>query len=247
MESRKGGEERDNGRRPGAGYGRVIGLEAVPARLRVMLVDDYASSREALAFVIERQPGMTVVAQAGTLREACGALSGLRSAPDVVVVEPELPDGEGAELLHRLRASGCKPGALVLSAHPGSARAARTVFAGARGVMHRSASLDEVVEAVRRAGRGEALLSAAEVHEISRAAGGRYAQEREERKKLDKLTGREKEILDALTRGLSDRQISEGLHITEGTVRQHVAKSLAKLEVSSRLQAALFGLRNRAS
>ena len=257
MELRKVGETRSNGRQAGTVCGPTIGSDSigsdprdaslandVPAKLRVMLVDGYASSREALAFVIERQRGMMVVAQAGTLQGACSALSRISPSPDVVVVDPELPDGEGADLLHQLRAFRCAAAVLVLSTHPESASVARTVLAGALGVMHRSAGLNDVVDAMRRLGRGKALLSSADIHGFSRVVARQHEEERDERVRFCRLTKREKEILGALTRGLSDKQISEELYIAEGTVRQHVAKLLAKLEVPSRLRAALFGLRN---
>ena len=162
---------------------------------------------------------------------------------DVLVLQPRLPDGDGAEILGRLRARGCGARTLVLDARSEPSDVARLVAAGASGVVDRRAGLRDVVDAVRRLGQGEALLSYAQVHEFSRAAVRRHEREREERARLRRLTAREKEILDALTRGLSDREISAELFITEGTVRQHTTRLLAKLEVASRLKAALLGLR----
>lgn len=249
---RKDGETRSNGHRVDTGYALNVGPEprsggqmnTVSAKLRIMLLDDCVYSREALAFVIERQPDMMVAAQAGTLEEARNVLSGIKPSLDVIVLEPELPDGEGEDLLRHLRTAGCEARVLVLSPRPESAVVARTVLAGAQAIMPGSSSLNDVVEAVRRLGRGAMLLSCAEFHGFSRAV-ARQRQERDERAKLRRLTNREKEILDALTRGLSDKQISEELHITEGTVRQHVARLISKLEVSSRLKAAVIALRNR--
>jgi DNA-binding NarL/FixJ family response regulator len=212
--------------------------------IHVLLVDDHASTREPLAYMMEQEPDLTVVAQAGSVAEARRALVSEGASVDVAVVDLGLPDGSGEELIPVLRAAHYRAAALVLTYFSDRERLARAVEAGASGVLHKSSSVEEVVEAVRRLHSGEQLLTRAEVFEALRLVDRERRKDREARLSFERLTDRELEVLQALAEGLSDREISDRFHVGSATVRTHVTSILAKLGAASRLQALVFAVRH---
>jgi len=210
---------------------------------RIFLVEDHASFRQALAFMFEREGEFVVAGQAGSLAEAHALLRRSPDDFDVVVVDLSLPDGDGFGLITEL-SSRPNVMTLVLSASLEPTRFARAVEAGASGVLHKSAPIGEIVDAVRRLRSGEALLSPAEVVEMLRMVSRRRQEEYEARRAIEKLTPREKQVLAALGEGLDSRDIADKLHITVETERTHMVNILGKLEVHSRLQALVFAARH---
>jgi DNA-binding NarL/FixJ family response regulator len=207
---------------------------------RVLLVDDHATFREPLAFMFEREPEFEVKAEAGSLAEARGMLEGV----DLAVVDLDLPDGNGTELIGELRAANPRGAVLVLTASAERDAYARAVEAGAAGVLHKSVRIKEVVGAARRLMAGEPLLSTGEVVELLQLAGRRREENHDARRAVESLTPREREVLESLAEGLSDKQISERLNVGIGTVRNHVVNIFNKIGVHSRLQALLFAVRH---
>jgi len=212
--------------------------------IQVMLVDDHDTFREPLAFMLERESDLTVVAQPRSLAEAREVLEGAELAVDVAIVDLNLPDGSGTDLIKELRASRPRTKALVLSAISEQGYLAGAIEAGAAGIMHKSVPTSGLVEAVRRLAAGEQLLSQQEVIEALRFIVRERESHREAQALSAKLTVREREVLQALGEGLSDKDIARRLHVGTGTVHSHVANILSKLEVSSRLQALVFAVRH---
>ena len=213
-------------------------------KTRILLVEDHASFRQALAFMFEREEEFSVVGQAGSLAEAREFLNGSANATDVAVCDLALPDGDGFDLIEEFAAKGNKVTTLVLSASLEPARFARAVEAGASGVLHKAAAIGDIVNAVRRLKAGEALLSPNEVIEMLRMVGRKRQEEMEAQRSVDRLTRREKEVLQALAEGLDSKDIAEKLHITVETERTHMVNILNKLDVHSRLQALVFAARH---
>jgi DNA-binding NarL/FixJ family response regulator len=201
--------------------------------IRIMILDDHDTFREPLAFMLEREPEFTVVARPRSLSEARGIVGDDGFEVDVALVDLNLPDGSGADLIKDLRISRRRSTGLVLRA-----------TAGAAGVMHKSAPMADLVEAVRRLSAGEQLLSQEEVIEALRFLTRVRESTREARLASERLTPREREVLQALAEGSSDREIARRLHVGEGTVHSHVTNILSKLEVASRLQALVFAVRH---
>lgn len=223
---------------------RDSGVEGGLHAMRVMLVDDHSSFREPLAFMLDRENEFEVVAQAGSLAEAREILADDRLAVEVVLVDLDLPDGSGVELIGYLSETRPKAAALVLSAFSDRSRIVRAIEAGASGVLHKSASIAEIVEAVRRLGSGEPLLSQQEVVEALWTVARERAEDQEARITIGRLTPREREVLQAIAEGWSDKVIADRLYMGVGTVRSHVTSILQKLGVRSRLQALLFAVRH---
>lgn len=212
-----------------------------------MLVDDHTSFRQPLAFMLEREPDLTVVAQAGSLAEAREVLRGAHEdgpGVDVAIVDLELPDGFGTEFVAELLADDPDVHVLVLSAFSDKGTLALAVEAGAAGVLHKSSRIDDITDAVRRLRSGEQLLSQREVIEAVRYVSRTRSEAREAQLMVAKLTPRERDVLQALAEGLSDKEIAERLYVGIGTVRSHTTSLLSKLEVRSRLQALVFAVRH---
>jgi two-component system, NarL family, nitrate/nitrite response regulator NarL len=210
--------------------------------IRVLLVEDHASFRQALAFMLEREPGFEVAGQVGSLAEARELNGEVLEKVEVAIVDLALPDGDGLDLIEDL-SSQPRTMTLVLSASLEPGRFARAVEAGASGVLHKSTPIKDIVEAVRKLRAGEALLSPAEVVEMLRLVGRERQEEHAARQAVERLTPREKEVLQALAEGLESREIAEKLNVTVETERTHMVNILHKLGVHSRLQALVFAAR----
>ena len=206
---------------------------------RVLLVDDHAAVRQAIAAMFERERDFKVVGQAASLAEARGMLKEV----DVAVVDLGLPDGYGGELITELSVVNPRSQALVLSASLDRTEIARAIESGAAGTLDKVAQLDELVDAVRRLRAGETLIPLDEVLELLRFAGQQREHERQDRAAIARLTPRELEVLQALAEGLDSQAIADRLYISIRTERNHVANILAKLGVHSQLQALVFALR----
>jgi DNA-binding NarL/FixJ family response regulator len=208
-----------------------------------MLVDDHASLRRPLAFMIEREPDLTVVGEAGALADARRLLAD-GVTPDATVLDLDLPDGNGAALIPSLRAANRHGFALVLSGVVDARSRARAVAAGAAAVFPKTTDIENVIAAIRRLNAGEVLISAADAVELARAAERYEQQDRALAAGVAELTPREKEILRALADGLSDKEIADRLFIGDKTVRNHVTSLLGKLGADSRLQALVIAIRH---
>jgi PAS domain S-box-containing protein len=216
--------------------------EAPEEEVRILLVEDHSSVRQAMASLFEREQGFRVVGQAGSLSGARQMLDGV----DVAIIDLGLPDGYGGELIKELRGSNPQAQALVLSAFLDHAEIARAVESGAAGVLHKLVEMDEVVEAVRRLRAGDTLLPLEEIVELLRFAGSHREEEYEARQAVGRLTSREEEVLQALAEGLDSREIAERLHISLKTEANHMTSVLNKLGVHSRVQALVFAVRHGA-
>ncbi len=210
--------------------------------IRLLLVDDHSSFRQPLAFMLDREPDMRVVGQAGAVSEA-RPLLGLA---DVALFDLDLPDGTGLDLIRELRAINQCCAALVLTASAARRDFATVVEAGASGVMHKSVRIEEIISAVRRLHQGEALMSARETAEMLQLAGEWRAEDSEVRAALSRLTAREREVLQALADGLGDKEIAARLVLSVDTARRHMANILGKLGADSRLQALVLAVRHGA-
>ena len=213
--------------------------ERLEETVRILLVEDHASFRQAIASMFEREPEFVVVGQAGALSEARKMLYGV----DVAVVDLTLPDGYGGELIKELRAYNPQAQVLVLSASLDRAEIARAVESGAAGVLHKTVEMYEVVEAVQRLRAGETLLAMDEVVELLRFASFQKDQEYMARQAIAQLTTREKEVLQVLAEGLDSKEVAERLHISSKTESNHMSNILNKLGLHSRLQVLVFALR----
>jgi DNA-binding NarL/FixJ family response regulator len=210
-------------------------------RTRILLVEDHASFRQALAFMLERESEFEVVGQVGSVAEARALDRQSLEDVEVAIVDLALPDGDGLDLLEDFSS---RTVTLVLSASLETARFARAVESGASGVLHKSTPIKEIVDAVRRLKAGEALLSPGDVIEMLRFVNRERQEELSVRRAVERLTPREREVLQALAEGLESKEIADKLNVTVETERTHMVNILHKLGVHSRLQALVFAARH---
>jgi DNA-binding NarL/FixJ family response regulator len=210
--------------------------------IRILLIDDHASTREPLAFMLEQEADLTVIAQAGSIAEARRAIERLGGEVDIAIVDLGLPDGSGEELIPGMHQVNRNAEALVLTYYSDRDRLALAVQAGASGVLHKSASFEAVVDAIRLLYAGEQLLSLETVLHALRFAGEDRRSD-ESPFPLEKLTAREMDVLQGLADGLSDREIADRLFVGPSTIHTHVMNILAKLDATSRLQALVVAVR----
>lgn len=206
---------------------------------RVLLVEDHSAFRQALAFMINREPDLEVAGQAGSVAEAREQLADV----DVAVVDLDLGDGSGVELIPELRRVNPEGMVLVLTASSNRSQVAAAVEAGAAGVMHKSVPINEIIDAIRRLSAREMLMTPQEVINLLRLATRRREEEREGASVASRLTPREIDVLRTLATGASDKEIAQELHVSTETVRTHMVNILGKLNASSRLQALVFAIR----
>jgi len=207
--------------------------------MRVLLVDDHASFREPLAFMLDREPDIVVTEQAGSIAEAQTKLHDI----DIGIIDLYLGDGKGTVLVRDLRRASPGSAILMLTGTYAREEIADAVEAGADAVLHKSSRIADIISAVRRLCDGERLLSPDETITLLRMAADNRARDSQVQVALNRLTRREREVLQALADGLNDKQIAQRLSVGHETVRTHMVNILGKLGVASRLQALLLAVR----
>ena len=210
--------------------------------IRVLLLDDHTSFRELLALRLVQEPDLAVVMEAGSLavgRQAVGQVE-----VDVALVDLDLPDGSGVELIRDLRRMNPQAQAVLLTASGDRHLHAEAIAAGASGVLSKTVGSAEIIGAIRRLVAGDALLSPREAIELFRLADQRRESERSAHRLVAHLTPRERDLLRLLAEGLPDAAIAERLAISPKTVRNQMVGLLAKLQVDSRLQALVVAARH---
>jgi len=210
--------------------------------IRVLLLDDHTSFRELLALRLAREPDLAVVVEASSLEEGRRAVSQVEA--DVALVDLDLPDGSGVDLIRELRTVNPQAQAVVLTASGDRQLHAEAIAAGASGVLSKTVGSAEIIGAIRRLVAGEALLSPSEAIALFRLADQRREAERSTHRLIAQLTPRERDLLRLLAEGLADAAIAERLSISPKTVRNQMVGLLAKLNVDSRLQALVVATRH---
>jgi two-component system response regulator DevR len=209
--------------------------------LRILLVDDHEVVRVGVRALIERQPGMEVVGEAGTVREAVSQAEQL--VPDVVVLDVRLPGGDGLEACRQIKAHRPATRIIVLTSFPDDEVVFDAIACGADGYVLKEIGSDDLIQALERIGRGESLLDPSVTDRVF--AKMREMRQQERAHAFAGLTGQEMQILARVAEGKTNREIGAALHLSEKTVRNYVSNILGKLNLSSRAQAAAYAARNR--
>jgi DNA-binding NarL/FixJ family response regulator len=204
--------------------------------IRVVLIDDHPALRMGLRIVLERAPGVQVVAEAGSGQEALALIQTLR--PDVAVLDCQLPDMPGSQAAAELRRLGLATRVLALSAYTDDAAIRGMVEAGAVGYLLKEEAPAVIIEAVRAAAKGEGRWSAAVIAKLAAGAGSTTQTQAQE-----DLTERELDVLRLLARGWENHQIGAALQISERTVRFHLRNIYDKIGAQTRTEAAVWAVR----
>ena len=209
--------------------------------ISVVLVEDHTSYAQALAAVIELTDDIEVVGRAQSADDAAEVLA--QHAPDVAVVDLDLPGASGVDVLDALRDRQAGTAAVVLTALIDEAELGRAVEAGAAAVLHKSVDVTELLDVVRRVAGGGTVLAAGPTSSWLRALAAERERTWMARTIRDTLTPRETEILQLLAAGHGSEAIATQLVISADTVQTHVRNLLGKLGVGSRLEAVTLALR----
>lgn len=223
---------------------RNPGTLARPARLRdrralmtrVFLVDDHEIVRRGIAQLIDAEPGLEVIGEADTVRAAYGRIAATR--PDVVVMDVHLPDGNGIDLCRRIRSDDPDIRCLILTAYDDDTASVAAVMAGASGYVLTNVHGRNLLDGIHKIARGQNLISRDVTDRVHTAV---TARAQAAPNPLVELTLRERQALQLITEGLTNRQIGERLGIAEKTVKNYVSGLLAKLGMERRTQVAAYG------
>ena len=205
------------------------------ASVRVLIVEDHEVLATSLAMVLDAEPDLHTVGRVGTLADARRAVA--TTAPDVVILDHNLPDGDGVDTIEELRALHDKAAFVVLTASTSDAVLVAAVQAGASGFVSKTRGVAEVTTAVRAAAAGEAVISPEMLMRLLPKFRGAATEP------SLKLTEREQDVLTLLAEGLSNAAIGERLVVSVHTVRNHVANLSAKLGAHSKLEALAIAVR----
>jgi two-component system response regulator DevR len=210
-------------------------------QLRILLVDDHEVVRVGVRALIERQPGLVVVGEGATVREA--VLQAEKLAPDVVVLDVRLSGGDGLEACRQIKAQRPETRIIILTSFPDEEVLVEAIAAGADGYVLKQIGSDDLIRALERVGRGESLLDPALTARVF--ARMREAQRQQRAQAFVDLNPHEMQILAGIAEGKTNREIGEALHLSEKTVRNYVSRILNKLSLTSRAQAGAYAARFR--
>ncbi|WP_418790607.1 LuxR C-terminal-related transcriptional regulator [Phosphitispora sp. TUW77] len=197
-------------------------------KLKLVVIDDHPLVRQGLILALSSEPSFEIVGEAGTVRQSFEVLQ--RTRPDIAIVDLRLGDSSGLAIIEeaKLKQSGCK---FIILTSSGSER--DFLYAEqleVSGYILKEALPDEIIHAVRIIGQGRKYYDP-RILEIKMKG---------ETVLNEELTPREREVLAALGRGLSNRDIASQIYVSENTVKKHVSQILAKLNLGDRTQAALY-------
>ena len=208
--------------------------------IRIILIDDHTLFRKGLCELIERHGKIKVAAISGSPYEARELIR--EHKPDVAVFDLNMPEVDGITLVSQLREEGHTLPILLLTVSDAQEDLAAALRVGARGYLLKDMEPDDVEDAIQRAARGETVvapkMTAKLVNLLDQKQGTAESL-------LSQLTQRERQILVHLSRGESNKTIARALEISHDTVKLHVRHILAKLNLSSRVEAAVFAVENK--
>jgi DNA-binding NarL/FixJ family response regulator len=202
--------------------------------IRVLVADDHRLVRSGFRVILDLEDDIEIVGEAEDGAQAVDATA--RHAPDVVLMDVEMPGMDGLEATRRIVAAGGGPSVLILTTFDRDDYLFAALEAGASGFLLKNSSPESLVEAVRVVARGDALLAP----EITRRVIAAFARPGRPPARLAELTPREHEVLIALAGGATNAEIAAALHLGETTVKTHVSRVLTKLGARDRTQAVVL-------
>jgi DNA-binding NarL/FixJ family response regulator len=205
--------------------------------IRILLVDDQPLVRQGLRRIIDVDPSLAVVGEAGDGHEAVAQV--LAAKPDIVLMDIRMPGFDGIEATRRLIEAGSETRVIVLTTFGLDEYVVAALRTGASAFVLKEAPPEAILAAIHEVAAGRASIDPAVTQVVIDELGRRPART-ELAARVDELTPREREVLTLLARGLSNAEIAAELVVGEGTVKTHVARVLGKLGVRDRVQAVVF-------
>lgn len=209
-------------------------------RQRILLVDDHEVVRLGLRALLERQPGMQVIAEAANQAQA--VTKALAHRPDVVVMDIRLGGSSGIDACREITAQSPETRVIMLTSYVEDEMLFAAIRAGAAGYVLKQAGGQDLIRAIEAVGRGQALLDPALTARVF--AEVRRAAEAQESAAFAELTEQERRVLALVAEGKTNREIARVLHLGAGTVRNYVSNILSKLNLANRAEAAAYAIRH---
>jgi len=206
--------------------------------IRVFLLDDHEVVRRGLADLLEAEPDISVIGDAGTVDHALARGPALR--PDVAVLDVRLPDGDGISVCRELRSQMPELACLMLTSFDDEEALLDAIMAGASGYVLKQIKGSDLVSAVRTVASGQSMLDPATTARLMRSLRADPVESPAMPPELANLSPRERDILALIGDGLTNREIGKKLYLSEKTVKNHISRLLAKLGVQRRVQAAVL-------
>jgi two-component system, NarL family, response regulator DevR len=213
--------------------------ESAPAgrRIAVFLLDDHEIVRRGVKEVLEAEPDITVVGEAGTASSALARIPALK--PDVAVLDVRLPDGDGVSVCRDIRSKMPEVACLMLTSYGDDEALFDAIMAGAAGYVLKQIRGNDLVGAVRTVASGESMLDPEAASRVMK----RMREQSARSDPLAGLTDQERRILELIGEGLTNRQIGERMFLAEKTIKNYVSALFAKLGMERRAQAAAYSAR----
>ncbi|MBW8738711.1 MAG: response regulator transcription factor [Streptomyces turgidiscabies] len=206
--------------------------------IRVFLLDDHEVVRRGLADLLDSEPDISVIGDAGTVDHALARGPALR--PDVAVLDVRLPDGDGISVCRELRSQMPELACLMLTSFDDEEALLDAIMAGASGYVLKQIKGSDLVSAVRTVASGQSMLDPATTARLMRSLRADPVETPAVPSELESLSPRERDILALIGDGLTNREIGTKLYLSEKTVKNHISRLLAKLGVQRRVQAAVL-------
>ncbi|MDX2644747.1 response regulator transcription factor [Streptomyces sp. PA03-1a] len=213
------------------------------APIRVFLVDDHEVVRRGVHDLLDAEPDIEVVGEAGTVGHALARGPALR--PDVAILDVRLPDGDGIGVCRELRSRMPELACLMLTSFDDDDALLDAIMAGAAGYVLKQIKGSDLVSAVRTVASGQSMLDPATTARLMSSLRHQEEPASPQDETLATLTPREREILELIGEGLTNRQIGKRLFLSEKTVKNHISRMLAKLGVERRIQAAVLATQHQ--
>ncbi|MGW2817375.1 response regulator [Streptomyces sp. NPDC001415] len=212
---------------------------SVQRPIRVFLLDDHEVVRRGVHDLLDAEPDLQVVGEASTCEQVLARGPALR--PDVAILDIRLPDGDGITVCRELRSAMPGLACLMLTSFDDDDALLDAIMAGAAGYVLKQIKGSDLIEAVRTVASGQSMLDPATTARLmSSLRGPAQGETAAEDPRLAGLSERERQILDLIGDGFTNRQIGKRLYLSEKTVKNHVSRLLAKLGVERRIQAAVL-------
>jgi DNA-binding NarL/FixJ family response regulator len=205
---------------------------------RVLIADDDDLMRAGLAELLTADPAIEIVGQASTGREAIEAAR--RLTPDVVLMDVRMPDLDGIAATRELSRTAPSARVLIVTTFEQDDYIFSALRAGASGFLLKRTRPEELIAAVHTIAAGDSLLSPSVTRRVIDRMAQQPAPDLADRARLDTLTPRERDVLELIARGLSNREIAAALVVEESTIRTHVKRILMKLNLRDRVQAVIL-------
>ncbi len=207
--------------------------------ISVFLLDDHEIVRRGLVDLLDTTTDITVVGEAATALEALDRIPAVR--PDVAILDTRLPDGSGVDVCREIRSSLPDTRCIILTSYDDDEALFAAVMAGAAGYLLKQIGGRSLIDAIRSVAGGGSLLDPA----VTGTLLNRLRNPSSPDPRVSSLSVRDREILDLIAEGLTNRQIGERLFLAEKTVKNYVSTLLSKLNMQRRTQAAVFGAEMR--